>query len=294
MGKTLRDRIASGEFAVTVELNPPKGADLSAVLPRLSRFSGRVDAVNVTDSPMARARMSAIACSAVIERETGLETIFNFTCRDRNLIALHADLLGAHALGLRNVLCVTGDPPSLGEWKNIKGVFEFNSAGLLALVASLNAGADHTGRRIAAPTDLFPGAVCCPSAPVLSAELREAGRKAAAGARFFLSQPVYDAGTARAFQEGLAGNAAVPVLAGVMPLKSLAFARYLHESVPGITIPETVFERLAAVPEAQAAAEGIRIACETARALREFAPGIHIMPTGPMESIEEILKSLGR
>src|SRR5512142_2876930 len=175
--KTLRDKIGSGDFVATVELNPPKGAELSGIVSRLSRLAGRADAVNVTDSPMAKARMSSIAASAVIERETGLETIFNFTCRDRNLIALHADLLGAHALGLRNILCVTGDPPSLGDWRNVKGVFEFNSAGLLALVRSLNGGTDHAGRKIQAPTDLFAGAVCYPTSPAMSAELRETGRK---------------------------------------------------------------------------------------------------------------------
>lgn len=291
----LKDKIATGEFVATVELNPPKGAQLSGIIPRLSRLGGRVDAVNVTDSPMAKARMSSIAASAVIERDTGLETIFNFTCRDRNLIALHADLLGAHALGLRNILCVTGDPPSLGDWRDVKGVFEFNSGGLLALVAELNAGRDHSGRAIQGATELFAGAVCYPTSPAMSAELRETERKRAAGARFFLSQPVFEAGAARSFLAALGkAGAAAPVLFGVMPLKSVAFARYLDENVPGISIPEGVIARLQAVPEAEAAAEGIRIAADIAREIRKFAAGVHIMPTGPTETVEPILSAIGR
>ncbi len=294
--KTFKDKIASGDFVATVELNPPKGAGLSGIVSRLSRLAGRVDAVNVTDSPMAKARMSSIAASAVIERETGLETIFNFTCRDRNLIALHADLLGAHALGLRNILCVTGDPPSLGDWRDVKGVFEFNSAGLLALVAELNGGTDHAGRRIQGATDLYPGAVCYPTSPAMSAELRETERKRAAGARYFLSQPVFEAAAARSFLAALAKaeGGAPPVLFGVMPLKSIAFARYLDENVPGISIPEAVFARLGAVPEAEAAREGIRIAADIAAEIRQFAAGVHIMPTGPTETVDEILAAIGR
>jgi 5,10-methylenetetrahydrofolate reductase len=288
--------LLASRFVVTIECNPPKGADLEPVLARLERFSGRVDAVNVTDSPMAKARMSSIAASAVIERRTGLETIFNFTCRDRNLIALHADLLGAHALGLRNVLCVTGDPTSLGDWKEAKGVFEFNSGGLLALARALNAGTDHAGKALlAGGTSLFPGAVCYPSAPSLDAEVRETVRKAGAGAAYFLSQPVFDAAEARAFLDASrAAGVTAPILFGVMPLKSVAFARYLDENVPGIRIPAGVLSRLAGVPESDAAAEGVRIAASLAAELRGFAAGVHLMPTGPLESALGVLEALER
>jgi methylenetetrahydrofolate reductase (NADPH) len=295
MPSSLRETIAAGRFAVTVEFNPPKGADMSGALTRLARLRGRVDAVNVTDSPMAKARMSSVACSAVIERGTGLETVFNLTCRDRNLIALHADLLGAHALGLRNVLCITGDPPSLGDWKNVKGVFEFPSTGLLSLVASLNAGKDGSGRGIAGPTDLFPGAVCCPAAPSLAAEVREAGRKKAAGARFFMTQPVFETESARRFLSALGPDGSLPVIFGIMPLKSAAFARYLHESVPGITVPEEVLARMEAAPEGRGQVEeGTAAAANVARELRSFAAGVHIMPTGPPESIDDVLRAVGR
>ncbi len=293
---TFEQKLLAKRFAVTLECNPPKGADLAPALARLERFSGRIDAVNVTDSPMAKARMSAIAASAVIERGTGIETIFNFTCRDRNLIALHADLLGAHALGLRNVLCVTGDPTSLGDWKEARGVFEFNSGGLLKLACALNAGTDHAGKPLlAGGTSLFPGAVCYPSAPSLEAEIRETVRKATAGARFFLTQPVFDAAEARAF--GAAARAAgvtAPILYGVMPLKSVAFAAYLDEHVPGIRIPAPILDRLARVPEGEAQAEGVRIASALALELRAFADGLHLMPTGPLESALGILDALDR
>lgn len=290
----LRDKIAAGRFCVTVEYNPPKSADIASALPRLARLAGRVDAVNVTDSPMARARMSSIAASALIEREAGLETIFNFTCRDRNLIALHADLLGASALGLSNILCITGDPPALGDWKEVKGVYEFNSTGLLALVTSLNAGTDRSGRKMSKGTCLFPGAVCCPAAHSLDAELREAERKARAGARFFLTQPVFDAETARRFISAFRERSDAVVLPGVMPLKSVEFARYLDEKVPGIRIPAAVIDRLAAAPPDEVAALGVRLAALLSRELTEFAPGIHLMPTGPVESIDEVLTALGR
>lgn len=287
--------LANG-FTVTLEFNPPKGADLAPSISRLSRFSGRIDAVNVTDSPMAKARMSSIAASAVIERETGIDTIFNFTCRDRNRIALHADLLGAHALGLRNLLCVTGDPPSLGDWKDAKGVFEFNSGGLLKLACALNDGNDHLGKPLpAGGTSLFPGAVCYPSAPSLETEVRETARKAEAGARYFLSQPVFEAAEAVAFLEAArAAGVTAPILFGVMPLKSAAFARYLDEHVPGIRVPAPLIDRLASVPEADAASEGTRIAAALALELRSFAAGIHLMPTGPLESAVGILEAIGR
>jgi 5,10-methylenetetrahydrofolate reductase len=289
-------KLAEGRFAVTLEYNPPKGGDLSPGIARLAPFAERIDAVNVTDSPMAKARMSSIAASAVIGRKTGIETIFNFTCRDRNLIALHADLLGAHALGLGNVLCVTGDPPSLGDWKEAKGVFEFNSGGLLALARSLNGGTDHAGKPLpAGGTSLFPGAVCYPSAPSLEAEVRETARKAAAGAGFFLTQPVFDADEARGFLKA-ARNAGVdiPILFGVMPLKSAEFARYLDEQVPGIRVPAPVLEYLSSVPGPEAAAEGIRLASRLAADLRDFAAGIHLMPTGPVESAAAVLAAIGR
>ncbi|MCL5965674.1 MAG: methylenetetrahydrofolate reductase [Deltaproteobacteria bacterium] len=290
----LRDKFAAGRFCITVEYNPPKSADIASALPKLARFAGRVDAVNVTDSPMAKARMSPIAASLIIERETGIETIFNVTCRDRNLIGLHADLLGASALGLSNILCVTGDPPGLGDWKEAKGVYEFNSTGLLSLVSSLNSGVDHGGKTLPAGTDLFPGAVCCPASQTPEAELREAERKARAGARFFLSQPVFESRTARDFLAALRERSDAPVLPGVMPLKTVEFARYLDEKVPGIRIPPGVIDRLAAVPPGRVAPEGIRLAADLARELQTFAPGIHLMPTGPIESIEEILSALGR
>jgi 5,10-methylenetetrahydrofolate reductase len=294
--RTFEQKLLDKRFPVTIECNPPKGGDLAPALSRLKPFAGRVDAINVTDSPMAKARMSAIAASAVIERETGIETIFNFTCRDRNLIALHADLLGAHALGLRNVLCVTGDPTSLGDWKDAKGVFEFNSGGLLKLACALNEGTDHAGKPLlAGGTSLFPGAVCYPSAPSLEAEVRETVRKSAAGARFFLTQPVFDAAEARAFLEAARGaGVTAPILFGVMPLKSVAFAKYLDEHVPGIRIPAPVLDRLAAAPEAQAADEGVRIAAALSLALRGFADGLHLMPTGPLESALAILDALER
>lgn len=293
---TLESRIAAGGFPVTLEFNPPKGADLAPSLARLAAFRGRIDAVNVTDSPMARARMSSIAASAVIERETGIETIFNFTCRDRNRIALHADLLGAHALGLRNVLCVTGDPPSLGDWKEAKGVFEFHSGGLLRLARALNEGTDHFGKPLlAGGTALFPGAVCYPSAPSLETEARETARKAESGARFFLTQPVFDADEARAFLEASrAAGVEAPILFGVMPLKSVEFARYLDEHVPGIRVPARVIDRLAAAPPEESAAEGVRIAARLAVELRAFSAGLHLMPTGPIETAFGILEALGR
>ena len=292
--QTFGQKILARRFAVTLECNPPKGGDLSPTLERLAKFAGRIDAINVTDSPMAKARMSAIAASAVIERETGLETIFNFTCRDRNLIALHADLLGAHALGLRNVLCVTGDPTSLGDWKETRGVFEFNSGGLLKLVCALNAGTDHAGKALpAGGASFFPGGVCCPSTLSVETEIRETSRKADAGARYFLSQPVFDATEARAFQQAaLAAGMTAPILFGVMPLKSIAFAKYLDEHVPGIRIPASVLDRLSSVPETETADEGVRIASGLALELRGFAAGVHIMPTGPLGSALGILDAL--
>jgi methylenetetrahydrofolate reductase (NADPH) len=250
-----------------------------------------VDAVNITDGSRAVMRMSSLALCRLL-LEAGIEPVLQMTCRDRNVIALQSDLLGAHALGIRNVLCLTGDPVRAGDQPAARPVNELESVRLLQLADRFNRAEDPVqGLLPDGGTELFLGAAADPQSPSWSGLVSRVRRKHAAGARFLQTQMVMDTQALRRFVEELAGPLGLPVLAGVFLLKSARNARFINRVVPGARIPEAIIERLEGAVDP--AAEGIAIAAEQVVANREFAQGVHLMAIKAEERIPLILQQAG-
>lgn len=284
---TLQAKLANGQFTLTVELDPPKSADASKTIAEAQQLKDRIDAVNIADCPMANLRMSPIALSHVIQADVGLETIFHLTCRDRNIIGLQAELLGAAALGVHNILALTGDHPQQGDHPQAKAVFETDSTGLIELSAKLNNGRDTMGNELDKGTSFFIGTAVNPGADDLDKELEKLSAKIAAGARFVQTQPVYDLEIAKRFMEKVK-DLPIYVLMGVLPLKSHKMALYLHEKVPGITIPQLIMDRMAAGGKAA----GLEIAAELVRGTKNIAHGVHIMPLNDIQTVVALTDQL--
>jgi homocysteine S-methyltransferase len=282
---------AGREFTVSVELDPPKGVSTQKILEgaRLLKENG-IQVVNIADSPMARVRMSCIAL-AILALRIGLDVVLHFTCRDRNLMGLQSDLLGAHALGIRNVLALTGDPPSVGDYPGVTAVYDADSVGLVGILSSLNQGKDIAGNSIGQPTSFFIGAALNGNAPDLQAETDKVKRKRDNGANFLFTQPVYQAeGLERLLD--LIQAVRLPVFVGILPLMSSKQAEYLHNEVPGMAIPQAVRDRLRAAGDG-AAKEGIALAQEMLLAARKLASGAYLLPSfGRYETIVEVVKVL--
>lgn len=287
----LREALARGEFAVTAEVTPPRGGEAARTLEAAAVLRGLVHAVNVTDGSRAVMRMSSLAvCRLLLDH--GLEPVLQMTCRDRNRLALQADLLGAHALGIRNLLCLTGDPLRAGDQPGARPVNELEAVRLLQLVDRFNAGEDPVqGVLPDGGTDLFAGAAADPQSASWSGLVSRVRRKHAAGARFLQTQMVMDTAALRRFVEEVAAPLGLPVLAGVFLLKSARNARFINRVVPGANIPEPLIERLEAA--ADPAAEGIAIAAEQVAAYRQLAQGVHLMAVKAEERIPEILRQAG-
>ena len=242
----LQRKLREGGFVVSVEIDPPRGGNAEAMLElaRALRESGHVDVVDVNDNPRARARMNGLIASATIERVTGLETIPHLTPRDTSIAGLESMLLGAHSDGIRNILAVTGDPPEAGDYPGAQGVYEVDSIGLSQMITRMNAGEDYNGREIDAPTSFFLGVAVNPAADDLDHELERFERKLEAGARFAMTQVLFDLSYLEAFLERLGGSCPIPLLVGVFYVRSYQLALRLHNEVPGIVVPEHVQERL--------------------------------------------------
>ena len=284
--KRLEQKLIDKEFVVTVELDPPKSAVADKVCEQARQLVDWVDAVNVVDCPMANLRMSPIALAHIIQSDVGMETIFHLTCRDRNLIGLQSELLGAAGLGVRNILTLTGDRPAVGDHPHAKGVFETDSAGLIRLAAQLNAGKDDAGKELEASPSFFIGTAANPTAPDWPAELDKLEKKVAAGARFLQTQPVYEADAARLFLERIAHLPVFPII-GVLPLRGYKMAKYLADKVAGITVPE----RLLRAVETGGKAAGFAAAEGLVQELSAFAPGVHLMPLNDMETALALAKA---
>jgi homocysteine S-methyltransferase len=271
--------LREGEWVVSVELDPPKGAtnDAMVAVARVLRESGRVGFVDVNDNPMARARMNALMASIAIQREAGIETIPHVTPRDTTVMGLEGVLLGAHAEGVRNVLAVTGDPPHVGDYPGSRGVYEIDSIGLVQMIARLNQGEDYVGKAIDAPTSFFVGVAVNPSADDLDLELARFEQKVAAGARFAMTQALFDVEILDSFLERLGGSSPIPLLLGVWPLRSHAMALRLHNEVPGISVPARLLDALRGAG-ADAPAVGLAAARELAEAARSRVAGIYVIP----------------
>ena len=279
-GETLLQRkLEAREWVVSVELDPPKGTNMEAMLDVSARLkaSGRVDVVDLNDNPMARARLSALMAAVTIERTVGIETIPHVTPRDASIMGLQSQLLGAHAEGVRNILAVTGDPPHVGDYPGSNGVYEIDSIGLVGLLSHLNRGEDYSGKAIDAPTEFYVGCAVNPSADDLDEELERFRRKLDAGARFAMTQALFDLGYLDRFLDRLGGESPIPMLVGIWPVRSYQLAFRLHNEVPGITIPEAVQQRLADAG-ADAAAVGLELGRELLEGSRERAAGIYVIP----------------
>lgn len=289
--KLAQKSVRGNKFVVSVEMNPPKGHDPKAVLAAAEqlKFHG-VDVVNVPDGPRASARMSALHIAVLIQQWVGMETVLHYTCRDRNLLGMQADLLGAHAMGLRNILAVTGDPPKLGNYPNVTAVYDVESIGLVRILDGLNRGVDLAAAPIGEPARFLVGVGANPGAADLDREVRRFRFKVEAGANFCMTQPVYDVDLLARFLDRIA-DCRIPVLVGILPLASYRNAEFLHNEVPGMQIPESIRERMRQAGSGDKGREmGIEIARESLLAAKPLVQGVYIMP--PFGKVDAALKVL--
>lgn len=281
---TLQQQIASGQFVVTAEIAPPKGTNVSAALAK-ARALEHVTAVNVTDNQGANMRMSPLAMAALLVRE-GVEPILQLTCRDRNRMALQSDLLGAAALGVENLLLLSGDHARFGDHPAARSVFDLDSVQLMNVVSDLNSGRDMAGKALDGVPSFFPGAAVTPEAEPFELMFQKFEKKVDAGARFFQTQAVFDPASLERFMTA-ARPFGVPVLLGVLLVKSAAMARFLNKNIPGVRVSEQLIERLEGA--AKPLEEGVAIARELVGLARERCQGVHLMTLGFEERIPEIL-----
>jgi homocysteine S-methyltransferase len=267
------------KFVVSVELDPPRGADASGVIERAQYCrENEIDAVNVADGPRASARLSAQALCLMMQREVGIDTILHYTCRDRNLLGIQSDILGAYALGLRNILAITGDPPKLGDYPDATAVYDVDSIGLIRILDHLKHGCDLAGNLIGEALALHVGCGADPSKQDLEREVRRLEEKVEAGAEYVMTQPVYDPRTLESFLS-LIRHIQVPILIGILPLFSHRNAEFLHNEVPGMSIPDEIRERMRKAGSGEAAQlEGVRIAQEALLAAKDLVQGAYVMP----------------
>jgi len=291
--KTFKDALLSGEFTITAECGPPKGTDIAEMLGHAKHLLGRVHALNVTDNQSAVVRIGSLPVSRLL-LEMGHDPIYQLTCRDRNRLAIQSDLMGAHILGIRNVLCMTGDHVSAGDHKTAKAVYDLESVQLLQTVATLNAGKDLAGNEMKGATNLFQGAVVTPESNPLEPQMLKFEKKVKAGANFFQTQAIYDMDNFRRFMDR-ARKHDVKILAGILLLKNAGMANFLNKFVPGITVPEALIERLKAAGKEGALNCGMDIAAEQVRMIKEqgLADGVHVMAIGLENKVPDILARAG-
>jgi 5,10-methylenetetrahydrofolate reductase len=289
---SLEQKIKDGRTVVTAELTPPKGTDLSDIFAKARIFQGCVDAINLTES--ARALM-AIAPTAVAKLllDQGVETIVQMTSRDRNRIAIQADLLGAAVLGLRNFVFMGGDPPKVGDHPDAKPVFDLTASQMLAAARDLALGRDMSGKALKGTPQFLAGATVNPGAKDLEAEILNTRRKLEAGARFLQTQAIYDALSLQRFLDAVKPEG-VAILAGIIPLKSAKMALWLNEKVPGIEVPVALIQELHAAGSAEAEMEkGMEIAARLVREVTEICHGVHVMAIGAESHVPAILEKSG-
>ena len=288
MTSIFQRKLDAGEFVITAEVCPPKGADCGGFLARARTLRGIVDAVNVTDNQGANMRISPLAAAALLVRE-GTEPILQLTCRDRNRLALQSELLGASALGIRNILALTGDHTSFGDHPQAKSVFDLDSVQLLQGITSLTRGFDMSGNPLADAPQFYPGAAAAPEAEPFEPTLIKLEKKAAAGARFFQTQAFFDPDRLHHFCEAVKPFG-VKVIAGIFLLRSAKMARFVTGNIPGLRVPDSVISELDSASDQLA--QGVAIARRQAAQVSSFCDGIHVMAMGREDLIPEILKEI--
>jgi len=289
--KSLRAAVAAGEFLITAEIAPPKGGDPAHMVKMAQLLEGRVHAVNITDGSRAVLRMCPLAASVIL-LQSGIEPVCQVACRDRNRIGLQADLMGAHALGIHNILALTGDPVNAGDHPDAKGVFDLESVRLLQLIDKLNHGVDANEKPLTdGALDIFAGAAVDPQLKSWSGLQSRFEKKLAAGAQFFQSQMITDFDRLEKFMTQIAAGVNKPILAGIFLLKSAKNANFINRKVPGVHIPDEIIDRLAtAVDPLQ---EGMKIAAEQVLLARQLCQGVHLMAVRREDLIPQILDLAG-
>jgi len=288
----LARKLEAGEFLVTVELDPPRGHNIEKLVQGAKLLKERgVEMVDINDGSLGRIRMSVLPTAVLVREATGLDIIMHFTCRDRNLMGIQADLLGAHAMGIRNILAIKGDPPRAGDYVNATAIFDVNAIGLIRIIQGMNGGLDATGNSIGEPTGFHVGAGLNPAAVDPDKELARLFRKVEAGARWAQTQPVYDLEVLDRFLSR-AGRLPIPIIVGLLPLHSFRHAEFLHNEVPGITIPDAVRARMKEAGD-RALRQGIEMAQALLQQIRARYAGAYLMPSfGRYEVVAEVLDAL--
>jgi methylenetetrahydrofolate reductase (NADPH) len=293
MNRSFREALSSGEFVVTSEIGPPKGTNLEKMVHHIELLKDKVDALNVTDHQSSVMRFPSIG-GALLARELGGEPILQMTCRDRNRLALQADLLFAHSRGIRNVLCLTGDSIVVGDHKDAKGVFDLDSSQLLAGIRVLETGRDLGGNNLDGAVQFCAGAIVTPEANPIEPQLIKFEKKVQAGAEFIQTQAIYDLDKFKRFMD-YARPFGVKILAGIILLTSWRMAEFMNKNVPGVFVPQGLIDEMKAAPKGQALPKGIEIAARMIRQIKEesICDGVHIMAIGREELVPDILRGAG-
>jgi len=293
MAARFKEVLDSGEFVITAEAAPPKGTNLDKFEHHVDLLKDKVHAINVTDHQSSVMRFPSLG-GALIIKEMGGEPILQMTCRDRNRLALQADLLFAHSRGINNVLCLTGDAVVVGDHKQAKGVFDLDSSQLLKAIRTLEKGQDLAGNHLDGTVKFCAGAIVTPEANPLEPQLIKFEKKIESGAEFIQTQAVYDLDRFKKFMEYVS-QFKVRILAGIILLTSAPMARFMNKNVPGVTVPQSLIDEMAAAPKGKALEKGIAIAGRMIRRIRDekMCHGVHIMAIGKEETIPDILAAAG-
>ncbi|MCD6232687.1 methylenetetrahydrofolate reductase [Candidatus Aerophobetes bacterium] len=285
------EKLNKGSFVVTSEIGPPKGTEVEKMLEEAEVLRGMVDGFNVTDLQSSVMRLGSLAvCHLLVER--GLEPIFQITCRDRNRLALQSDLLSAYVLGIRNVLVLTGDHPILGDHPEAKPVFDLDSVSLLKVASTLGEGEDMKGNKLDGKPEFLLGAVVNPGADPLELQLMKMEKKIEVGAKFFQTQAIYDL---RKFEEFMkkVEKYKVPILGGIVLLKSAGMAKYMNEKVAGVSVPERYIKMMAEAKKKERPRISIQIGAELIKGIKQLCQGVHIMPLGWERYVPRLLEASG-
>jgi len=289
---SLKPLFEAGKFVVTTEVGPPKGTEIKELEEAAEVLKGRVDGANVTDQQSSVMRLGSLPVCHMLKMK-GLDPVFQITCRDRNRLALQSDLLSAWVLGVENVLAITGDLPSLGDHPQAKPVYDLDSVQLLQVITGLNEGHDMNGNELKGKPNLFAGAVVNPGAnteAALELQIIKMEKKIEAGARFFQTQGIYEPEVFAKFMKRV-GGFGVPVLAGIIPLKSAGMAKFMNKNVAGVFVPDELIERMAKTDDK--VKTSIEIAAELIRQLKDICQGVHIMAIGWEKKVPLVLDAAG-
>ncbi len=282
----LQSALEGGEFTITAEICPPKGTDTRKFIEKSALLKDKIVAANVTDNQRAVMRLSSLVCSKIL-LDMGIEPVFQMTCRDRNRLGLQSDIMGAHVMGIKNILALTGDDVSFGDHKNAKAVFDLDSVQLVDAISKLNNGFNINDKELRGSTDLYIGAVVAPEANPIEPEMIKFRKKTAVGAKFYQTQAIYDMDKFRRFFDEVEPTG-VKILGGILLLKSARMANFLNKNVPGITVPDALIEELEASDDELK--KGIEIASRQVRELKGYCHGAHIMAIGQEESVPDIIE----